>query len=261
MVSVTRGGRIGDDLQVNRRSILIRAGLVALVLAGAIGVAFALGLPEKLSLDGVRSQRALLVGYVHAHPIASILIYCAIYAALVSLSLPGALVMSLTGGFLFGSIEGTAAGVASVSVGSLVMFFVARTAIGEGLARRLTASSEAMRKIESAAQRHPFSTILTVRLIPAVPIFIVNLGAGMVRTPLVPFALATVLGVIPSTFLYASVGSGLDHLFDEVEPSALMGVIRSELAAPALGLCCLAILPLGLQWWRGRRVAQRRELH
>lgn len=258
MVLIASGGA-GDDA-VRSRKTVIRLVLTALVIGAAVVAAFALGLPERLSLDGVRAQRAGLEAFVAAHPVGSVALYCAIYVAVVGLSLPGALVMSLTGGFLFGPLVGTAAGVGSVTAGSLVMFFVARTTLGAGLARRFGDPGGLLARIESAATRHPFSTILSFRLIPAVPIFLVNLGAGAVRTPLLPFTLATVLGVIPSTFLYCSVGAGLDHLFDEVEPEALMGVIRSELALPALGLCGLAILPLALQWWRGRRVAERREL-
>ncbi|MCZ3178016.1 hypothetical protein NYZ24_19485, partial [Acinetobacter baumannii] len=73
-----------------------------------------------------------------------------------------------------------------------------------------------------------------------------------------PYAAATVIGVIPSTLLYASVGSGLDDLFANVEPDALMGVIRSELALPALGLLGLAALPLALRWWMGRKPGAQR---
>lgn len=257
MVWIAGGGQTGDEAVLSRRS-LYRLVIVLALIAVAIGAAIALGLPQKLSLDSIRDQRAVLTAFVRAHPAASILAYCAVYTAIVSLSLPGALVMSLTGGFLFGALEGTVAGAASVTLGSLVMFFVARTALGAGLAERFGGKGGMLGKIEQAATRHPFSTILTFRLIPAVPIFLVNLGAGVVRTPLAPFFLATLIGVIPSTFLYTSVGSGLDHLFNEVEPAALMGMIRSELALPALGLCCLAALPLGLHWWRDRRVAERR---
>lgn len=258
MVSIASGDA-GDDA-VRSRKAVIRLVILAGLVGGALAAAFALGLPEKLSLDGIRVQRAALQAFVQAHPVGSVALYCAIYMAVVSLSLPGALVMSLTGGFLFGPFLGAAAGVSSVTAGSLVMFFVARTTLGADLARRFGGQGGLLGRIERAATRHPFSTILSFRLIPAVPIFLVNLGAGAVRTPFVPFTLATVLGVIPSTYLYCSVGSGLDHLFDEVEPDALMSVIRSELALPALGLCCLAILPLALQWWRARRVAQRRKL-
>ena len=254
------GGSAGEKAVVLSRKAMIRLAVVATLVVLVVAAALALGLPRALSLDNLRTQRTALVGVVQAHPVAGIAIYCAAYVALVALSLPGALVMSLAGGFLFGAIEGTAAAAASVTLGSTLMFFVARTALGASLARRFGGRSGVIGRIEAAAGRHPFSTILTARLIPAIPIFVVNLGAGAVRMAFAPFLLATAIGVIPSMFLYASVGSGLDHLFDTVEPGALMGVIRSELALPALGLCCLAVLPLALQWLKSRRVAERQRV-
>lgn len=259
MVWIT-GASAGDEAVVLSRKAMIRLVIVAALVALAVVVAIALGLPRALSLDNLRTQRTGLLGFVQAHPVASVAIYCGVYVAVVALSLPGALVMSLAGGFLFGAVEGTAAAAASVTLGSTLMFFVARTTFGASLARRFGRRGGVIGRIEAAATEHPFSTILTARLIPAIPIFLVNLGAGVVRMPFAPFLLATMIGVIPSTFLYASVGSGLDHLFDTVEPEALMGVIRSELALPALGLCCLAVLPLALQWFRSRRVAERRRV-
>ncbi len=249
----------GDDVPRMSRTLLLRAGLAVAALAILIALAVALGLPQRLSLDSIRSQRASLLAFVAAHPVASVLIYCGVYVTVVSLSLPGALVMSLAGGFLFGPPEGTFAAAGSVTLGSLIMFGVARTALGAGLALRISGHGGVLGRIEATAIDHPFSTILTCRLIPAVPIFMVNLAAGLIRLPFAPFALATLIGVSPSTYLYVSVGSGLDHLFETVEPEALMGVIRSELALPALGLCCLAVLPLGLHWLRGRRLGQGRK--
>jgi uncharacterized membrane protein YdjX (TVP38/TMEM64 family) len=237
--------------------LLIRWALLGLLVA-AIVAALCFGLPGKLSLESLRTQRAALLGFVHAHPWQSVAAYIALYAAIVGLSLPGALVMTLTGGFLFGTLEGGAAAVAGVSAGSILMFLAAQTAIGDGVRNWLRQRSEFMDKIEREVRDHPFTSTLIMRLIPVAPICLVNLAAGFVRMPLLPYALATVIGIIPSTFLYASVGSGLDHLFDTVEPSALMGVIRSELALPAVGLVCLAVLPLAVRWWMGRRGAEKR---
>jgi uncharacterized membrane protein YdjX (TVP38/TMEM64 family) len=109
--------------------------------------------------------------------------------------------------------------------------------------------------MEREVRHHPFTSMLTLRLIPAAPLVLVNLAAGFVRMPLAPYALATVIGVMPSTFLYASVGAGLEDLFTSVQPGALMGVIRSELVLPVTGLLCLAAAPLGVRWWMARRKA------
>lgn len=234
----------------------MRMTVVAVVLA-AIVAAIWFGLPEKLSLNELRTQRGVLVAFVHAHPWQSLALYVLLYTAVVTFSIPGALVMTLSGGFLFGAVEGGIAAVCAVSLGSVLMYLGAHTALGESLRLWLTRRSPLLKRLEDEVSHHPFTSTLTLRLIPAAPIFLVNLAAGFVRMPLAPYALATVIGVIPSTFLYAWVGEGLDYLFATIEPGALMSVIRTELALPVLGLLCLAAVPLAARWWTGRRVAQR----
>jgi uncharacterized membrane protein YdjX (TVP38/TMEM64 family) len=178
----------------------------------------------------------------------------------VTFFIPGALVMTLSGGFLFGMLEGAAAAVGAVSLGSVLMYLAARTALGDNLRLWMTHRSALLRRLETEVRRHPFTSTLTLRLIPAAPIFLVNLAAGFVRMPLLPYALGTVIGVIPSTLLYAWVGERLDHLLTTVKPESLMSVIRTELALPVLGLLGLAAVPLAARWWAGRRVAQRHAL-
>jgi len=262
MVSIATGGGGREDAQSptgkpSKVNPLVRWAVVGAVVA-AIALALWLGLPNKLSLDSLRTERANLLAFVHAHPWQSLAVYILAYTAVVGLSIPGALVMTLTGGFLFGALEGGAAAVTGVSLGSVLMFLAAQTAVGDGLRDWLRSRSPLMHKLEREVSQHPFTSTLTLRLIPAAPICLVNLAAGFVRMPLAPYALATVIGVIPSTFLYASVGAGLDSLFETVEPAALMSVIRSELALPALGILALAALPLGVRWWMGRKGGARR---
>ena len=256
MVAIASGGGWRSP---DRRRTLVRVAIVSAVL-GAAGLVLWLGVPERLSLDQLRGQRILLIGFVHAHPWESVLLYVVAYTLVVSLSVPGALVMTLTGGFLFGGVEGAAAAVSGVSLGCIVMFLVARTALGGGLSAWLSARSATLRRLEAEMRHHPFTTILALRLIPAAPICLVNLAAGFVRAPVAPFAAATILGVIPSTVLYTYVGAGLGRMFQTVGTADLMGVIRNHLALPALGLAMLAVLPLGLRWWSGRRVAQSRRV-
>jgi uncharacterized membrane protein YdjX (TVP38/TMEM64 family) len=230
----------------------IRLGVVALVLA-AVAAAVALGLPRMLSLDHLRAERTTLIAFVHAHPWGSVLAYVALYTAVVGFSIPGSLVMTLSGGFLFGVIEGTTAAVTGVSLGSILMFLLAQTAVGDSLRGWISRKSPLVHKLETEVREHPFTSILTLRLIPAFPLWLVNLSAGFVRMKLLPYALATVVGVVPSTLLYGSVGAGLEDLFDTVGPGQIMGVLRHELVWPAVGLIGLAALPLAARWWPRRR--------
>jgi len=255
MVSITTS-RDREDDPASEGPRWARFVVVGFVLS-AIAAAIWFGLPDKLSLDELRTQRGVLVAFVHAHPWQSLGLYLLLYTAVVTFSIPGALVMTLSGGFLFGTLEGGLLATAAVSSGSVLMYLGAHTALGDSLRVWLMRRSALLQRLEGEVSRHPFTNILTLRLIPAAPIFLVNLAAGFVRMPLKPYALATVIGVIPSTFLYAWVGAGLDYMFATIQPNSLMSVIRTELAMPVLGLLCLAAVPLAVRWWTGRRVAQR----
>ncbi|MBL8838174.1 MAG: TVP38/TMEM64 family protein, partial [Alphaproteobacteria bacterium] len=105
--------------------------LIAIVVAF-----FALGLHRKVSLDALRDHRAVLLAYVADNRMAAMLGYLAIYVAVVAASLPGALVMSLAGGFLFGAVMGTGLIVVGATIGATVLFVIARTAFGDVLRRR-----------------------------------------------------------------------------------------------------------------------------
>ena len=216
----------------------------------AVAAALLLGLPKHLSLAELRADRTVLRAFVAAHPWQSVWLYMATYCVVVALSLPGALVMTLTGGFLFGALEGGAAAVTGVSSGAIVMFLVARTAIGENLLRWLENRGGVMAKVQDHVRAHPFSALLTLRLIPAAPIWLVNIAASFVRMPLSTYALATVIGVMPSTFLYTSVGSGLNGLFEHTQPGGLLVALRNELFWPLVGLSALGALPLLWKLWR-----------
>ena len=130
-------------------------------------------------------------------------------AVVVALSLPGALLMSLTGGYLFGTWLGAAAAVTGASTGATAMFLCARTAFGDALARRLAGRTSLLARLQAGAREHTLTTLLALRLIPAVPFALVNLFAGVVRMRLGPYVLATVAGIMPSTVIYCWTGEGL----------------------------------------------------
>ena len=215
-------------------------GVLALVLIG--GLAF--GAPRYLSLNELRAERGVLLAFVHAHPWESLALYLATYCVIVAVSFPGALVMTLTGGFLFGWLEGGTAAVVGVSSGAVVMFVVARTALGEPIMRWVEARGGLIHKVQRHVAAHPFNALLTLRLIPAAPIWLVNIAASLSPMPLRAYALATVIGCAPSTFLYASVGAGLNRLFDRVGKGDVLAALRDQLFWPVIGVTTLAILPV-----------------
>ena len=227
--------------------------LFPLLLVGvAVVIVYATGLWKDLSLDELKAQRQVLKGFVHLHPVESVLLYMGCYCVIVALSIPGALIMTLTGGFLFGTWEGGAAAAVGVASGATVMFLVAHTALG-GFLRRWVDADGFIAKVEAGVRRHAFLYIFSLRLMPALPIWMVNIAAAFVNTPVWTYGGATLLGILPSTFIYASVGAGLDGVFAAGGTPTLGSLFRLQVLAPLFGLGALAVLPVAYQMWRGRR--------
>jgi uncharacterized membrane protein YdjX (TVP38/TMEM64 family) len=222
--------------------------LVALVLI----LVLSSGVWRHLSLEELKVRRTALKGFVHAHPVESVLLYMAAYCLVVSLSIPGALMMTLSGGFLFGTWIGGAAAAIGVASGAVVMFLAAHTALGDVIRKHAPADGF-IRKVEAGVRRHAFFYILFLRLMPAAPIWLVNVAAAFVKTPLWTYGSATLIGIAPSCFIYASIGAGLDRMFAADGAPDLKAVLHPEVFAALFALAVLALAPIAYQRWRARR--------
>ena len=217
--------------------------LVALAIAAVI----ASGLGDHLSLAELKARRDQLQGFVALHPLLSFGLYILIYIAVVSLSLPGALVMTLSGGFLFGPWLGAAAASSGASLGAAVIFLVCRTAVGDSLRGK---AGSTISRIEEGVRRDAFSYILTLRLIPVMPFWLVNLAAGFVNIPLRTFLAATVLGILPGSLVYSGLGAGLGEVFASGQEPNLRVIFEPHVLLPLVGLGLLSLLPVVLRRFR-----------
>ena len=230
---------------------LLPVAVIALIVAAV----FASGAQRYLSLDELQRRRGDLLGLVHAHPLQSALAYMGLYLLVVALSLPGALIMTLSGGFLFGPVWGTAAAVVGASAGAVIMFLVARTALGDALRRRAEQSSGLLNKLERGIRENAFSALLVARLIPALPFWLVNVAAGLVKMPIRTYAAATVLGILPSTAIYAGIGAGLNRVFGQGGKPKLGMIFEPQVLLPLVGLAALSTLPVLWKLWRAKTAA------
>jgi len=215
-----------------------------IVIALAVAAVIASGLADHLSLAELKERRDQLQGFVALHPALSFGLYILIYIAVVSLSLPGALVMTLSGGFLFGPWLGAAAAASGASLGAAVIFMVCRSAVGDSLRGK---AGSTISKIEEGVRRDAFSYILTLRLIPVMPFWLVNLAAGFVDIPLRTFLSATVLGILPGSLVYAGLGSGLGEVFASGQEPNLRVIFEPHVLLPLVGLGLLSLLPVVLR--------------
>ena len=229
--------------------LAMRFGPVAVLVAALIW-ALSSGVLHHLSLGELRDSRFTLHAFVHEHPVEAMALYIAIYIGVVSLALPGALIMTLSGGFLFGPWIGGAAALLGCSTGATVTFAVLRLATGDSLEKR---ANPRIKAFEEGFRKDAFLYLITLRVIPITPSWLVNLAAGVIGMPLRTFVLATGLGFIPVSFIYASLGSGLDGMFDRGEHLGAHTFMAPRILLPLLGLALLSILPIAHHWWRARR--------
>jgi uncharacterized membrane protein YdjX (TVP38/TMEM64 family) len=205
------------------------------------------GLVHDLSLHTLRTRREALEAAVHAHPAMALGAYVGLYVLMVALSVPAALVLTLTGGLLFGAWLGGIAAAVSCTLGSAIIFLICRTAIGDSLRRR---AGSTVARIEEGVRRDAFAYVVTLRLIPVMPFWLANLALGFVDIPLGVFVGASFLGILPVSVIYAGLGANLNLLFARHERPDLHLVMRPEVLAPLVGLAVLALLPILLRRFR-----------
>ena len=175
--------------------------------------------------------------------------YVALYTLVVAFSVPEAAVITVAGGLLFGTLIGGALAVLGSTIGAVILFLVARTAFADVMARRARTLLE---RIRPGLQRDGFSYLLALRLVPAVPFWLVNLGAALCGMRLVPYAAATVIGIIPATFLFAWIGAGVGSVLAAGGTPNVTLIFSPHIFGPLLALAALALTPVVLRHRRRR---------
>ncbi len=219
----------------------IRRYLPVILLLALIIAALVFRLDHYLSLDTLRTNRAALQAFVAANGALGGLGFLALYAVVVALSLPGGAVMTLSGGFLFGTWLGGGLSMIGATIGATLLFITARSAVGDGLRRR---GGPFLDRMAAGFQRNAFNYLLFLRLVPAFPFWAVNLVPGLLNVGLVPFVVATAIGIIPGSLAYAALGAGLGQVFDSGAAVSLAGVFSPTLLAALIGLGVLALVPV-----------------
>jgi uncharacterized membrane protein YdjX (TVP38/TMEM64 family) len=210
------------------------------ILAAGLAAFVAFGGTRWLSFEHLQAHHELIAAWVEAHGALGTIAYVAFYALVVAFSLPGAFVMTLLGGFLFGTWFGALLTVLGATVGATAVFLAARTAFGDVLRAR---AGPALRKMEAGFRENALCYLLVLRLVPLFPFFLVNLAAAFLGVRLATYVAATFVGIVPGTVVYSSVGAGLGAILQRGEAPDLGIVWKPEILGPLLGLAALALLP------------------
>jgi uncharacterized membrane protein YdjX (TVP38/TMEM64 family) len=182
--------------------------LAAIVLAA--GLIWWSGVTNYVSLHQLAENRENLREFVSENLLLALLAFVGVYAAVVALSLPVAAPLTLAGGFLFGWFPGGSAVVMAATLGAVIIFLLARTALAGTFARK---AGSLLDKFREGFQDDAISYLLFLRLVPLFPFWLVNLAPALLGVKLRDYVIATFLGIIPGTFAFALTGAGLDSVF------------------------------------------------
>jgi uncharacterized membrane protein YdjX (TVP38/TMEM64 family) len=206
------------------------------VIAAIMALVFAMGWHRHLTLENLYDNRETLKTFIGENLALSVLAYMAAYIVAVALSLPGGLLLTVTGGFLFGWLVGGPAAILAATIGASIIFLIAKTSFGDTLAAR---AGPWMEKLRDGFKENALSYLLFLRLVPAFPFFIVNLAPALLGVPLRTFVLGTAVGIVPGTMAFSFAGSGLDSVF--AAQGKTYEACKAKLAAARSTACELEI--------------------
>ncbi|PWG65374.1 FAD-dependent oxidoreductase [Spiribacter halobius] len=203
--------------------------ILPVIIAAAIGAFFAFDLGQYLSLAYVQSQRETFQAVYAAHPVATLAAFFAIYVVVTALSLPGAAVMTLVAGALFGLVTGTVLVSFASSIGATLAFLVARLLLRDTVQRRF---GQSLRKVNRGVEKDGAFYLFGLRLVPAFPFFVINLVMGLTPMRTWTFYWVSQVGMLAGTVVYVNAGTQLGQI------SSVGGLLSPGLIASftALGL-------------------------
>lgn len=232
-----------DMTQATRPSLKRLAPLAAIAVAATLGIIYR----DAFSFQTLADNREQLIAWRDGSYLLAASVYVIGYVLVVAFSLPGALIMTLTGGFLFGLVPGALLTVSGATIGAIAIFLAAKTGLGDGLQARMDASSGTLTKIRDGLRENEISYLFLMRLVPAIPFFVANLAPALMGVKLRNYAFTTFFGIMPGTVVYTWVGSGLSEVFARGETPNLGIFFEWQILGPILALCALSALPIVLK--------------
>lgn len=223
----------------------VKKTLAVLAVAAAVGLFFALDGPAHLSLDALKASREGLVRLHAERPAAMILGYCLLYVAVAALNLPGAVVLTLAGSAVFGFWPGLLAVSFASSLGATLACALSRYLLRDAARSRF---GQTAARIDAGIAREGAWYLFSMRLVPVIPFFLINMAMGLTNMPLRRFYWVSQIGMLPGTVVYVNAGVELGRI------TSLADILSPGLLG---ALALLAVFPVAARWalrrWRGSR--------
>lgn len=232
-----------------------------------LGAGYAFGLHHYFTLQSIAENRAVLADYTANHLFLAVAAFMAVYTAAVAVSFPGASILTILGGLLFGWALGGATAIVAATLGATIVFQLAKSSFGDVLAKK---AGPFLSRISAGFADDAFNYLLFLRLVPAFPFWLVNIAPALADVKQRTFVTATFLGIIPGTFAFAFVGAGLDSVITAQQAShvkciaeksqaecpfglSVSSLVTTELLIAFAALGVVALIPVIVKKWKARQ--------
>ena len=222
------------------------------LIALLVFIFFYSGLHQYANLDALKAQQTTIAEYNNAYPLYAALIFFTAYIIITGLSLPGAAIMTLAGGAVFGLLMGVLLVSFASTIGATLAFLISRFLLRESLQNKF---AERLHVINQGIEKDGAFYLFTLRLVPAFPFFIVNLVMGLTPIKTLTFFLVSQLGMLAGTIVYVYAGTQLAQI------NTLKDIFSAELI---LSFTLLGLFPLlakkTIDFIQSRRQLENKEI-
>ncbi len=188
-----------------------------------VGVLFYIGPEKYLNLAYIKSILSQLLAYKEANPALTVLVFSSFYIAVVAASIPGALVLTLSSGAIFGFIAGSIIALISATIGATIVFLLARYLFDDWVQAKM---GSRVTKIRDNFRKEGALYLFSLRLVPVIPFFAINLVMGLTSIRTMTYFLASLIGMAPGTMVFVNAGTQLAKL-DSLKGLLSPGLIAS----------------------------------
>ncbi len=231
----------------------IKRFLPLIIVILAMVIAYFFGLYDFLSFDMLKEKHRTLKTLVAEHRVLTPLIFMGIYTVSTALSIPGGIFLSLLGGYLFPLPLSTLYVMLAATLGATIIFFAARTAVGDWLRNK---AGSKLQKMREGFEKNSISYMLFLRLAPIFPFWLVNIAPAFFGIPIMTYIWTTFVGIAPGAFVFTQAGSGIETILDSQEEFSLNTIFNVKIQIALICLAIFALMPVIIKAWKKHRDRQ-----
>tara|TARA_B100000029_G_scaffold504326_1_gene582981 strand:- start:349 stop:1050 length:702 start_codon:yes stop_codon:yes gene_type:complete len=197
-----------------------------------------------LNLHQISSNYLFIENYIDSNFFSACLIFILVYILAVIVVMPGAWLLTFSGGFFFGWIIGSFLTIIGATIGACILFILSKSILGKYLNQKIKNKKGVLANFEKNINNNAFNYLLFMRLMPLFPFVFVNIAPSLLGIGFFVFFITTCLGIIPATIIYSLLGSGASDIFVSGDLFHLKNLISYKIVIGLGGLSLLSLIPI-----------------